>query len=195
MRKTLGQEFLDLRADGASIGLSGELLGGYTHHLAHVLGRGGTDLGNDVAESSGEFFVGEGLGEVTLDGRHLSQFAFGQVGTILLSVELGSVATLLDEFGNDFEGGFVGELTIVAGSCFGFDEVFLDVAECLCAHFVFGFHGRHDVGTDLIEKHNWMCRDRGLDHHLQSRSLIGNAAEVADVIFCSFIDGEGIDRL
>ena len=138
----------------AAVGTSGEAFGSHAHDFAHVFGRSGADFGNDVAERGGEFLVGEGFGQVGLDNGHFSEFALSEVGAILLSVEGGGVASLLGEFGEDLHCGFVGEFAVAAGSGLRLDEVFLDVAEGLGAHFVVRFHGRHDVGADLIEKHS-----------------------------------------
>jgi len=153
-REQSGEQCLDFLADGAPIGTACEALGGHAHDFAHFFGRSGADFGDDLAQCGGEFLVGEGFGQIGLDDGHFCQFALGEVGTILLGVEGGGVTALLCELGQDLNGGLVGEFAVAAGSGLRLDEVFLDVAEGLGAHFVVRFHGRHDVGADLIEKHS-----------------------------------------
>ena len=146
-----GQKLLYLGRDGAAFGAAGERFGGDAHHLAHVGGRRGTDLRDDLLQLGLELSLGELLGQIFLDDGYFGQLAFGQIGTVLLRVDACAFAALLGHAGHYGDGSGFRELAARAGSRLCLDEFFLDAAERFESHFVPGKHSLFDVVGDSFE--------------------------------------------
>ena len=63
--------------------------------LAHLAGRGGAHFGDGGIDEGGQFFFGQGLGQIALDDGQFGGFLVGQILTAGGGILLDGVLTLL----------------------------------------------------------------------------------------------------
>ena len=85
----LAQKGFDSGRDGASVGASGQTLGGDSHHLAHVTGTGGSGFGDNLTQFGVKFLGGERLGQIFFDDGGLGEFVLGEFRAVVLAVYAG----------------------------------------------------------------------------------------------------------
>lgn len=136
-------------ADGLPINrLAGETSHDGFHHESHVLGGRGTRLADHGIDGLGEFFGGEGLGQVGFDDGNFLSFLRGKLGALTLFELLDRFFPLLDHGGHD--AAHLGIVEILFQLDFLVEHSGLDHADDIHPQLIACFHGQFEVFGQTI---------------------------------------------